>query len=138
MSTQISKRLVLRFPTNLLDMPIIHRLTTEFNLVFNILKAHIIPNKEGVVVLELTGDAEKLEQGLNFLQEINVIVELLAQDIVRDEDKCVHCGLCVGYCPSGALYYERPQMWVRYNDERCIACEECVRLCPTHAFSVKF
>ena len=138
MTTQVSKRLVLRFPINLLDKPIIHKLTTEYRLVFNILKAHIIPNKEGLVVLELTGAEENLQKGLDFLQETEIIVELLAQDIVRDDDECVHCGLCVAYCPTGALYYEPPHMTVQYDNTSCVACEECVRICPTHAFEVKF
>ena len=138
MVTIASKRLVLRFPTDLLDKPIIHKFTTEYNLVFNIHKAHVIPNKEGLVVLELSGDAKDLGQALKMLKESGVIIEQLAQDIVRDEEKCVHCGLCVAYCPTGALTYEKPGYMVKYDNTRCIACEECVRTCPTHAFEAKF
>jgi ferredoxin len=137
MAPTISKRLVLRFPTNLLDKPIIHQLTTEYNLVFNIHKAHIIPNKEGLVVLELTGNPTDMTRALKMLDESKVIVEQLAQDIVRDDEECVQCGLCVAYCPTGALYYEMPDRLVQYDNTKCVACEECVRTCPTHAFSVK-
>ena len=136
MSQHVSKRLVLRFPIPLLDKPMIHHLTIEYSLVFNILKAQIIPNKEGLVVLELTGKKDDLERGLKFLEESNVIIEQLAHDIVRNEETCVHCGLCVAYCPTGALHYEEVEHRVIYDDSACVACEECVRICPTHAFEV--
>ena len=138
MPRKTSKRLVLRFPTNLLDKPIIHQLTVDYDLVFNILKARIIPNKEGLVVVELTGREGKLNKALDYLEESKVVIEQLAQDIVRNDDDCVHCGLCVTYCPTGALYYEDEEMHVGYDHTKCVACEECTRICPTHAFQVKF
>ncbi len=137
MTTTISTRLVLRFPINLLDKPVIHTLTLKFDLIFNILKAHIIPNKEGLVVVELTGKPDRIHKALQYLEEANVTIEKLAQDIIRDEEECVHCGLCVAYCPAGALYYDE-SMHVKYDNEKCVACEECTRICPTHAFKVKF
>jgi len=44
---------------------------------------------------------------------------------------CIHCGLCVTPCPSGALQMiEDKVMW---DSEICIHCDECIRVCPHSA-----
>ena len=49
----VSKKVVMRFPKNLVDQPIVCRLVKDHNLVFNILKASVTPNEEGLLVMEL-------------------------------------------------------------------------------------
>ena len=49
------------------------------------------------------------------------------------EERCIHCGSCVGVCPTQALYVEKPSYLVKYDETQCIACEMCVLACPTHA-----
>ena len=55
----VSKRIVLHFPRRLVDRPIVSRLVRDFNLDFNILKASVTPDEEGLLVLELPGDSEE-------------------------------------------------------------------------------
>ena len=57
----ISRKIVLHFSRRLVDQPIVSQLTKTYNLDFNILKASITQEKEGLMVLELTGDTENYE-----------------------------------------------------------------------------
>jgi len=49
----VSKRIVLHFPKRMGDRPIIYRLIKDYDLEFNILKALITPEDEGLMVLAL-------------------------------------------------------------------------------------
>lgn len=127
------KKFVLRFPQEVADRPIVCELALRFGLQFNILRASISPHREGIMVMEIIGSQEKQEEGLAFLASRGVLVEPLSQDIRMVEERCYHCGACVGLCPTGALFMERPSFLVRYDPAKCIACELCVLGCPAHA-----
>jgi L-aspartate semialdehyde sulfurtransferase ferredoxin len=130
--------LVLRFPRDIVDKPIITYLVRDYNLTFNILKAHIYPRKEGMLVMELRGDPDDYERGIDYLKQCGVDVEPVAQGIRRDDERCYRCGACTAVCPSGALHIERPEMDVLFESERCVACELCVKTCPSRAMIVTF
>ncbi|HIE35975.1 MAG TPA: 4Fe-4S dicluster domain-containing protein [Candidatus Omnitrophica bacterium] len=134
----VSKRIVLHFPQNLVDKPIICKLAKDYNLEFNILKASVTPKEEGLLVLELSGEEKKYNQGIDYLKNVGVKVQLLRQDVVRDEERCVHCGVCVPLCPGGALVIEESSRKVEFFQDKCIACELCVKICPHKAMTVKF
>ena len=125
------KRIVLRFDANIADKPIIYRLVSDYDLVVNILKANVNHQKEGTMVMELTG--EKYNEGLNYLTNEGVRVHTLTEDIIHNEEVCTSCGACTAICPSGALYLERPSMQVRFNTDKCLVCHICVRVCPVKA-----
>jgi len=129
---------VLHFPITIAGQPIVYRLVKDFDLIFNILKASITPGEEGFLVLELIGKRKDYDDGIEYLTDLGVKIQPLSQDIVRDEDKCIHCGLCVAICPSGALYMEPETMRVLFDDSKCVACEMCVKSCPTRAIKVYF
>ena len=133
-----SQRIVLHFPSNLVDKPIIHRLTKDYDLEFNILLALVNPKEEGLMVLELRGEKSNYDQALKFLKQENVSVQNLEKDVRRDEDRCTHCGLCVGVCPVQALESDPVTAEVLFREEKCIACEMCVKVCPYRAMEVKF
>ncbi len=133
-----ARMLVLRFPKDIVDKPIITYLVRDFNLTFNILKAQIYPRKEGMLVMELRGDLGDYERGIDYLKEDGVEVEPVAQGIRRDDERCYQCGACTAVCPSGALHIERPEMDVLFESEQCIACELCVKTCPSRAMIVTF
>jgi ferredoxin len=132
----LKKGLVLRFPPEIVDQPIVYRLVKDFNLVFNILKAMITPGKEGIMILELSGDKENLEKGLKFLTDVGVDVKTIAQQVAKNEKVCIHCGACTAVCPTGALFVDRQTFQVIYNPEKCTACGFCVSACITKAMEV--
>ncbi|RPF42719.1 NIL domain-containing protein [Thermodesulfitimonas autotrophica] len=129
-------KVVLRFPAAIADKPIIFRLVKDYDLMINILKANINPHKEGTMVLDVTG--AKTEEGLEFLRQQGVGVQPLTEEVVRNEERCTHCGACTAICPTGALYIERPSMLVRFDSEACVVCQLCVRACPMKAMEVRF
>ncbi|SFM79824.1 NIL domain-containing protein [Thermodesulforhabdus norvegica] len=133
-----AKMLVLRFPSEIVDKPIITNLVRNYNLTFNILKAQIFPRREGLLVLELRGNKSDYDRGIEYLKRIGVQVESIGQSIRRDEELCLQCGACTAVCPTGALHIKRPEMEVLFDPERCSACEWCVKACPAHAMRVTF
>ncbi len=133
-----SCRVVLHFPRNLIDQPVICRLVQEYGLEFNILRADITPHQEGLMVLELSGPEENLQQGLEYARTLGLKIQPLSQDVVRDEEKCTHCGACVTICPVGALSMDPETYEVKFEHEKCIACALCVPACPPRAMLVKF
>ena len=62
----ISKKVVLHFPKRMVDEPILYRLIKDFDLQFNILKASITPEAEGLMVVELKGDRKHYDQGVQY------------------------------------------------------------------------
>jgi len=133
-----ARMLVLRFPKEIVDKPIITNLVRNYNLNFNILKAQIFPRKEGMLVLELQGSRKDYDRGIQYLKDVGVEIEPVAQGIRRDEQKCYQCGACTSVCPTGALHIKRPEMEVLFESERCSACELCVKTCPSRAMIVTF
>ncbi len=127
---------VLRFPKDIVDQPIINKLIRQYDTEINILKATILPQHEGVMVLELKGYKTNVNKGLKFLRGQGVKVESLTASIHRDEDKCYQCGACTGICPTGALYLVRPEMAVLFDPEKCSGCSLCVPVCPVRAMAV--
>lgn len=132
------KKIVLRFPPQIVDRPLISTLIKDYDLMISIVKANINPYKEGSMVVELTGAPENYKQGLDFLRDQGVSVEQLSEDIVRNMDRCTHCGACTSSCPTGALYVSRPSMEVILDDEKCVVCGVCLKTCPVKAIEVKF
>ena len=69
------------------EQPIIHLLVKNYDLVINILKADINPQKEGYLVVELEGERNKYNEGVDFLKSLGVIVCLL---YTSGRGKCDH------------------------------------------------
>ncbi len=135
---QVIKRFVFLFPQEIADHPIICELSRNFQLIFNILNASISPERRGRIVIELKGSAQALDEAVFFMKERGVLVDSLNQEVRRNEEKCIHCGTCEGFCPTGALSVSRPAMEVTYNTEKCVLCERCLTACPTHAMEFYF
>ena len=127
-----------RFPKETCDKPIIYYLVTRFDVEFNILKADILPQREGIMIIELKGTKENVKESLAYLQDLGVKVERLAGKVRRDESRCFQCGACTGICPVGALSIRRPDMAVLFVPEKCTGCGLCVTGCPVRAMEVSF
>ncbi len=134
----VSKRIVLRFPKRMVDRPIIYRLVKDYDLEFNILKASITPEQEGLMVLELKGNQTEYDKGIEFLLKAGVKIQSLSQDVTRNEERCTHCGACVTVCPPGAFRIDPKTRLVIFDNEKCIACGLCIPACPPRAMEVHF
>ena len=77
----VSKRIVLHFPHRLVDEPIVYKLVKEYNLKFNILKAYVTPQEEGLMVLELSGGKSDYDKGIKYLISCGVKIQPLSQDV---------------------------------------------------------
>jgi ferredoxin len=113
-------------------------LVKEFDLQFNILKAFVTPQEEGLMVVELNGKRENFDKGIEYLQSCGVRIQSLSQDVVRNENKCTNCGVCVPICPTEALVVDLETRKVVFHSKKCIACELCVKICPPRAMEVHF
>ena len=133
----ISRRVVLHFPSELIDQPIISNTVKQYNLEFNILKASIAPPEGGLLVVELQGGKKDVGEALAYLKELNIRIENLSRDITRRDDACVHCGVCVAICPSDALVSNATKGEVDFLPDKCVACELCVKACPYAAMEVR-
>jgi len=134
----VSKRIVLRFPKRLVERPIIYRLVKDYDLEFNILKASITPEQEGVMVLQLKGNQTEYDKGIDFLIKAGVKIQSLSQDVTRNDERCTHCGACITVCPTGAFGLEPKTRLVIFDNEKCIACGLCIPACPPRAMEVHF
>lgn len=134
-----ARKIVLNFPKDKIDKPIVFKLIKDYPLSLNIMKASITPDQEGHMVIELEGEKAEIEKGIKYLKEQGVMVESLSKDIKVNWDKCSQCGACVSICPTEALYIkDRRTMEVAFDAEKCIACELCIRPCPPRAIEVHF
>ena len=137
--TEKSTRIVLTFPKDKVDKPIVYKLIKEFDLSFNILKASITPEEEGLMVLELKGESKDVEKGVEYLKKQGVKFQPLSKDVIVNWDRCTQCGACVAQCPTGALFIaDRKTMKVDFDPAKCIACELCIKPCPTRCIEVHF
>ena len=132
-----SKILILRFPQSEVQKPIVCNLARNYDLVFNILNATVLPRKEGIMVLELSGSRKNFNEGVQFLKSQGVSVQKASQEVKRDNDKCTNCGACTAVCPTGALSINRPDMIVSFDQSRCSVCELCVPACPPRAMKIR-
>jgi len=134
----VSKRIVLHFPKRMVDRPIVSRLVKDYDLDFNILKALITPEEEGLLVLELSGEQQEYDKGIRYLTKTGVKIQSLSQDVLRNEERCTHCGACIAICPSGAFELDPVTRRVNFYNEKCVACGLCLKACPPRAMEVHF
>jgi len=134
----VSHRIVLHFPPTATGQPVVYRLSRDYGLVFNILRASINPAEEGLMVIELTGEESNYRRAADYLREMGIRVQPLVQDIWKNDERCVDCGACVAICPTDALVLERPSMKVVFNPDECVVCGECVPTCPVKAMELQF
>jgi Fe-S-cluster-containing dehydrogenase component len=132
------KRIVLTFPSSLVDQPITYHLVKDYNLMINILSAKVTPREEGKLVMEVSGKKKFIDEGIQYLSNLGVNIQPLAKDITWHKEKCTHCTACIAICPSGALALDRKEMLISFIKDRCIACELCIPACPYEAINIQF
>jgi ferredoxin len=127
------KNVHLTFPPEISNNPVVCLLAQNYGLSFNILKAQINPGREGRMMLEIMGPEDLCERALDFLAESGVTVASAAQRISRDEESCMHCGMCTAMCPSRALRLDRQSRLLLFDPDRCNVCGLCAKVCPVKA-----
>ena len=70
------------FPTALVTEPIIYNLGQSFNVVTNLRRADV-RDEMGWVVLELDGDDQEIQSGLDWVRTLGVRVDPVAGDVVE-------------------------------------------------------
>ena len=77
-----TRRVKFTFPEELVDRPIIYDLSHEFRIVTNIRRADVRRDM-GWVILELEGDEEEIERGIQWVESNGVRVDPVAGDVLE-------------------------------------------------------
>ena len=131
-----SKKIVIRYEADIVDKPVVYNLVKDFDLAFNIMRARVSPRREGLVVLDLTGKKKNFDRAIRYLKDLGLNVEPLSKSVTQNTDKCVHCGACLAFCSTDALYIDKETMKVMFDPEKCNGCELCVKGCPARAMEI--
>lgn len=78
----MKQALNLIFPQNLIKEPVIHSMSKEFNVVFNLRRAKIT-DKTGEIVLELEGEEPTLKKAVDWLKQQGLRVEPVTHDALE-------------------------------------------------------
>lgn len=130
------KIVYLSFPPEVSGRPVVCNLTRLFDLSFNILKADISPRHEGTMTLEVSGMEEDFHKGIGYLKENGIRITPVAHKIFRNEESCIHCGVCTAMCPTDALSLDPGTRLVVFDVDKCSACGMCTRVCPVKAMTL--
>ncbi len=78
----MKKRIKLTFPQHLIKEPVIFTMAKTCDVMPNIRRARVTETV-GEMVLELEGNEESLEKGIQFLKSRGVNVEMIEGDVVE-------------------------------------------------------
>lgn len=125
------------YPLNAITVPLVTTLVKKFDLEINILHADISLNKTGLLVADVKGDEDNIEEALKFVKESGVKYEVFSKKLIWQEELCVHCGACTAVCPSGALSMSTETWDLEFNKEKCLVCGLCAKACPLNVMSLQ-
>lgn len=118
------------FPPSKVTFPLMTKLVREYELEVNILHADIRLNKTGKLIVELTGENNKIEDAMEYIQEQDIEYHVFNGTLKWNEEECVHCGACTSVCPPRALAITPPDYLLSYDREKCLVCGLCTKACP--------
>ena len=122
----------LKFDARTTRKPVISIATLETKALINILRADV-GAREGEMIVEV--DDEKVKEVEEVLKRYGVEIQELGEGIVKDDSKCIHCGLCISVCPMEVFKFD--ENWrVVLDPKKCIHCGFCVRVCVTQALTL--
>ena len=134
----MKKRLLLTFPANRVEAPIVYHLVKDFDVLVNILNADITPGREGRLLVELKAPSENMARAEEYMLNLNIRISPAMKSILLRENECVHCGSCTAVCFSDALVMDVSTRQLIFLPDKCIACELCLKACPLSLFSLNF
>jgi len=134
-----TERLVLSFSPESIRKPVTYLLVSNYKLRLNILRAKVKPGEEGRLLLEISGDEERIREGLDYLASMGVRMEPVERFFTVNHARCVGTKECFKVCPTNAIILEpSPDKKVDILPEECILCEKCVDVCPQQVFNFSF
>lgn len=134
----IKKRYILNFPPESGDKAFTYHLVKNYDIRINILKAEVFPGKRGSLLLELQGEKNNIEKGVQYIQTHKIKCEPLDKRIHFKEGKCIDCGSCTAVCFAGALTMNKNTWELEFNKNKCVVCELCIPACPLNLFEIDF
>jgi len=124
------KSAILHFGRDLVDKPILSGLIRGHDVSVNILQASITPEEDGTMFVQVEGEAGRVKGAFDYLEKLGVRMIFPTKNLIWDEDKCTHCGACVGQCLPKALELDAQTAELLFESDKCIACELCMPACP--------
>ncbi len=126
---------MLKFPSDVVDSPILAETVLKTGVLINILRAKV-DYDEGTIVISILGDEEQQRKIVDTLIEKGIEVSRLEKNITNDISRCVDCGACISLCPTGAISFNKD--WsINVDGEKCIRCGVCVEACPLRSLSIQ-
>jgi len=127
------------FPQCETEKPIVYHLVKDYNLIINIFRAKVTPDEEGYLVLDVTGEEQDIQRGLEFMRTFNVQIEKTTRGLNWNKELCTHCGNCIPHCPTHALHFiDSETKEIVFDTDVCIECLSCIKNCPFGACSSLF
>ena len=123
--------LLLKFDSKSVKQPIIAKAAIETNTLINIIRASV-GARQGELIVEV--EDTKVKDIEKIFKEFGVEIQELDKAIAKDDEKCVHCGLCISICPVEVFKLENHK--VAIETSKCVHCGVCVNVCPTKALSL--
>ena len=77
-------RVQLNYPQEQVHEPILYRLIVDYGLIPDIRRANLDEHAGGFIALELSGEKDALERGLNWLEQRGIMVNIVGLDGTRD------------------------------------------------------
>jgi ferredoxin len=125
-------KILLDYPTDLFEKPILASMILEKKVLINILRAYV-DGRRGEMLLEVPDEvADDVVQSFKS-RGVEVHIGSL---IELDSELCVDCGACISVCPTTAIHFEQ-DLSVTINQSKCIQCALCVDSCPRFAIKLK-
>jgi len=121
-------KLLLTYPLPLEEMPYTAEVILETGVKINIDWA-----TRGELIIDVPSD--KVDQVAELFRGKGVEVRILMKLIAWDEERCIHCGACIGVCPTKVFKFN-PSWELNLEEEKCIRCETCVKACPLGALAL--
>ena len=126
---------MLKFPSEVVDSPILAETVLKTGVLINILRAKV-DYDEGTIVIGIIGNKNQQKRVVDSLVRNGLEVSRLEKNINNDTNKCVDCGACIALCPTSAISFNKD--WsINVDGEKCIRCRVCVEACPLRSLSIQ-
>lgn len=130
---QYRKIIQLTFSPENSGLPVMCHVVRTYDVTYNIVAAQTTLGKEGYLTVEMWGDDDKCRAALHYLREQGIIITPACNHVSRDDESCMHCGMCIAVCPVNALSIDKTSRLVLFSEDNCTACGMCTRICPVKA-----